>query len=144
MKKLVLAVAAIGLAIPAAPAFADNHEEPALAELDWYRINLMKWKPGKGERAHEIIEMFQKVDEALGQTGVIDFHMATGEWDSIVALPMRQGIAAMGWSENPEGKKWEAEFIRQAGGEDKAKAIWEEFDSLIARQQRHIGHIDRD
>ena len=144
MKKLILTAAAIGLAMPVTPAFADNHEAPALAELDWYRINFIKWEPGKSERAHEIIEMFQKVDAALGHDGVIDFHMSTGEWDSVVALPMRQGIAAMGWAENPEGKKWEAEFIRQVGGEDKAKAIWDEFDSLIARQQRHIGHIDRD
>ena len=143
MKKLLLAAAAFGLAVTPAPVLADDHE-PALAELDWYRINLIKWKPGKGERAHEIIEMFEKTDAALGHDGVIDFHMATGEWDSIVALPMRQGIAAMGWADNPEEKKWEAEFIRQVGGEAKAKALWEEFDSLIARRQRHIGHIDRD
>lgn len=143
MKKLIFTAIALGLAIPAAPVLAQD-AEPELANLDWYRVNFIKWKPGKGERAHEIIEMFEKVDSALGHNDVIDIHMGTGEWDSIVALPMRQGIAAMGWKDNPEGKKWEAEFMRQVGGEEKAKALWEEFDSLIARRQRHIGHIDRD
>ena len=144
MKKLLLTVAAMGLAVPVAPTFAQDAAEPELAKLNWYRVNLIKWKPGKAERAHEIIEMFEKVDAALGYNDVLDFHMGTGEWDSIVAMPMRQGIASMGWSENPDGKKWEAEFVRQMGGEDKAKAIWEEFDSLIDREERHIGHIDQD
>ncbi|SFP07379.1 hypothetical protein [Qipengyuania nanhaisediminis] len=143
MKKLILTAAAIGLAIPATPAFADDHT-PELSKVDWYRVNMIKWKPGKGERAHEIIEMFAKVDAALGYNDVIDFHMQTGDYDSIVALPMRGGIAQLGWAENPEGKKWEAEFVRQVGGEAKAKALWEEFDSLILRQDRQIGHIDRD
>ena len=145
MKKPYLAIAAAAacFAIPA-PLAADNHATPELAALDWYEVIMVKWHPGKGQRAHEIIEMFEKVDETLGYDGVIDIHMNTGEWNSIVAVPMRQGIASMGWKENPEGKKWDDEFIRQAGGEEKAKAIWAEFDSLIAAQQRHIGHIDRD
>ncbi|MBX7541800.1 hypothetical protein [Qipengyuania sphaerica] len=144
MKKLILMAAAIGLAIPAAPALADDHETPELSKVDWYRVSMIKWKPGKGGRAHEIIEMYEKVDKALGWEGVLDFHMQTGEYDSIVALPMRSGIAEMGWATNPAVKQWEAEFARQVGGEEKAKAIWDEFNSLILREDRHIGHIDRD
>ena len=148
MTKFALFAGAIALALPMAvtPAQADNHIEatPELAPIDWYRVMLIKWKPGKGERAHEIIDMFNKVDKTLGMEGSIDIHMGTGEWDSIVALPMRHGIASMGWAKNPENEKWDAEFARQAGGKDKAKALWAEFDSLIASQQRHIGHIDRD
>ena len=115
-----------------------------MSKVDWYRIELVNWKPGKGERAHEIIDMFKKVDAELGNKGVIDIHVSTGEWDSIVALPMIGGIASMGWANDPEEKKWNETFIRQVGDEKKAKALWEEFDSLIAERQRHIGHIDRD
>lgn len=148
MKKMTLFAAAIALAIPAvsAPVLAQDEaaSTPELAELDWYRVMFMKWKPGKARRAHEIIAMFRKVDDALGLESGPDFHMASGKWDSIVALPMRQGIASMGWAGNPEGEKWDAEFARQAGGKEQAEAIWEEFDSLIADSERHIGHIDRD
>lgn len=145
MKKLIIAAAIAGLTVPAItiPVMAQDGS-PELSKVDWYRIEMIKWKPGKGERAHEIIEMFEKVDAELGYKGVVDLHMSTGEWDSIVAIPMREGIASMGWASNPEEKKWDEAFMRQAGNEEKAKALWEEFESLIAERQRHVGHIDQD
>lgn len=145
MKKLLIAFAVAGLAVPlaAVPALAQAGQ-PELSKVDWYRVELIKWKPGKGGRAHEIIEMFEKADVETGMKGVIDIHLNTGEWDSIVAFPMTAGIAQMGWATNPEDKKWEEVFARQVGGEDKAKALYEEFDSLIADRERHVGHIDRD
>ena len=48
----------------------------------------------------------------------------------------------MGWKTNPDNDAWEAEFIKQVGGEDKAKALWAEFDDCILEEQRNIGHID--
>ncbi len=145
MKKLIIATTLAVLAFPStAVSVMAQADTPELSKVDWYRIELIKWKPGKGERAHEIIEMFEKVDKELGFKGVVDFHVSTGEWDSIVAMPMRGGIAQMGWANNPEDKKWDDAFARQVGGMDKAKVLWDEFDSLIAQRQRHIGHIDRD
>lgn len=145
MKKLCIAalIAALASPLSIAPGLAQT-SPPELAKVDWYRVEMIKWKPGKGERAQEIIEMFEKADKEAGMKGVIDIHMNTGEWDTVVAFPMTGGIAQMGWATNPEDKKWEAVFARQVGGEDKAKALYEEFDSLIAERQRHVGHIDRD
>ena len=145
MRKLIVAatLAAFLTPITAVSVMAQS-TPPELSKVDWYRIELVKWKPGKAERAHEIIEMFEKTDAELGFKGVLDFHVSTGEWDSIVAMPMRGGIAQMGWASNPEDKKWDEAFAKQVGGMDKAKAIYEEFDSLMADRQRHIGHIDRD
>ena len=142
MRKLVLFAAALGLGLGATPAFADHHETPELREVDWYRVQFIKWKEGKGGRAHEIIQMFEKVDKALGWNDVIDLHMGTGEWDSVVAMKMRRGIAEMGWKKHPDGEKWDAEFARQVGGEDKAKALFAEFDDCILEQETQIGHID--
>lgn len=145
MKQLLIAFAVAALASPLAIGTTlAQTDQPELSKVDWYRVELVQWKPGKGGRAHEIIEMFEKVDAELGLKGVIDIHMSTGPWDSIVALPMRGGIAQMGWANNPEDKKWDEAFARQVGGEDKAKALYDEFDSLIANRQRHVGHIDRD
>jgi hypothetical protein len=136
---------ALGTSAAALPATAQNATQTQeLLKVDWYDVQLIKWVPGKGGRAHEIIEMYMKTDKELGRTGVIDIHMRTGAWDSIVALPMRNGIAQVGWANNPEEKKWEEAFARQVGGADKAKAINDEFDSLILRSERHVGHIDRD
>ena len=145
MKNFVIAAAIAAMAAPLAAGSAmAQTATPELSKVNWYRVEMIKWKPGKGERAHEIIELFEKADVEAGMKGVIDIHMNTGEWDSVVAFPMTNGIAQMGWASNPEDKKWEAIFARQVGGEDKAKALYEEFESLIANRQRHVGHIDRD
>ncbi|MDZ4307598.1 hypothetical protein [Allopontixanthobacter sp.] len=141
MKKLLIIAAALCVTLPAAPALSQD-AQPELRDVKWYQIHMIRWVSGKGARAHEIIEMFEKVDEALGEQGVLDFHMSTGEWNSIVAFPMKHGIAEMGWKESPEGKKWDAEFARQVGGEDKAKALMDELQTLVAAEQRHVGHID--
>ena len=139
------AALALGTVTAALPAAAqDASATPELMKVDWYDVQLIKWVPGKGGRAHEIIEMFMKTDKELGLSGVMDFHMRTGPWDSIVALPMRGGIAELGWANNPEEKKWDEAFAKQVGGPEKAKAIYDEFNTLILRSERHVGHIDRD
>ena len=141
MKKLLLAAAAIGMGLTtaSAPTIATAQE---MREVDWYYVNMIKWKSGKGERAHEIIQMFEKVDAALGRNDVTDFHMQTGEWHSIVAFKMKDGPQAMAWKANPYNDEWNAEFAKQVGGEDKAKALWAEFNDCILEEQRHVGHID--
>ncbi|MFZ9396175.1 MAG: hypothetical protein ACO25F_08975 [Erythrobacter sp.] len=136
------AALAATMAFGAAPAMADDAATPELRSVNWYRLQFIKWKENKGRRAHEIIETFEKVDAALGWNDVIDFHMGTGEWHSIVAIRMRGGIAEMGWRTNPDGEKWDAELARQLGGEDKAKALMEEFEACIEEQRTEIGHID--
>ena len=141
MKKLLLTVAALGMGLTTVSVPTDATAQE-MREVDWYEIHLIKWKAGKGARAHEIIEMYEKVDEALGRNDVTDFHMQTGEWHSIVAFKMQDGPAAMAWKENPRDKAWEAEFVKQVGGEGKAKALWAEFEDCVLEMQRHIGHID--
>ena len=146
MKKLFLAAAAASFLCVPAPVLADHHEgaKPEMRNVSWYQVNLIKWKEGKGARAHEIIGLFEKVDEALGREGVIDLHMGTGEWNSIVALPMRHGPAAMAWRSNPDDEKWWATFVEQNGGEEQAQALMAEFNGCILEQRRQIGHIDID
>lgn len=105
MRKLIVAATLAAFLRPlTAVSVMAQSTPPELAKVDWYRIELVKWKPGKAERAHEIIEMFKKTDAELGFKGVLDFHLSTGEWDSIVAMPMRGGIAQMGWASNPGDK----------------------------------------
>ncbi len=144
LKKLMIIAAAAfcASALPATTYAQDADVE--LSKVDWYRVSMVKWKPGKAERAHEITEMYQKIDKQLGRTGYMHFHMSTGEWNSIVVFPMRNGIAAMGWANNPDGKEWYDAFVKSVGGEDEAKKIFEEFDSLIADRQLQIGHIDQE
>lgn len=144
MKKLTLAAVAASLITFSgtgayAPLVAQAQE---LREVNWYEIHMIKWKQGKRARAHEIIEMFEATDKALGWNDVMDFHMTTGPWHSIVAVKMRNGIAQMGLKTNPDGDAWDKKFAELHGGEEKAKALFAEFEECIQDQQTHIGHID--
>ena len=144
MKKLTMAaLAASMIALSGVgSAVATVAQAQELREVDWYEIRMIKWKPGKAARAHEIIELFEATDKALGWNDVMDFHMSTGPWNSIVAMKMRGGIAQMGWKTNPDGDAWDKKFAELNGGEEKAKALFAEFEECIQDQQVHIGHID--
>ena len=71
MRKLILATAAMGLALTASPALADDQEQakPEEANVDWYNINMMKWKSGKGDRAHEISTFSRRSTQRLAMMG---------------------------------------------------------------------------
>ncbi|MBV7267307.1 hypothetical protein [Erythrobacter ani] len=142
MRKTLLIAAAIALPMTATPVLADNHAagEPELLDQDWHRVNFVRFHEGKQGRASEIIGMFQKADEAVGRTPPIMIHMNTGPWHMIGAFPMKEGIASMGWAETADDKAWRDAFAEIAGGPDEARALWEEFSSLIAERQRHVGH----
>lgn len=148
MRKLLLTAAAIGLAatMGAAPAIADDHAEakPEQLEQDWYRVNLVKFKEGKQRRAQEIIGMFEKADEAVGEDGPVMVHMNTGPWHMMAFFKMEHGIQELGYAGPSDGGAWRDAFFEIAGGEEEARAIWAEFDSLIHERQRHLGHIHPD
>lgn len=148
MRKILLTTAAFGLATTfgATPAFADGHEagEPEVLKQDWYRVNAIKFKPGNRQRIGEIIDMFEKADEAAGVDGPIILHMNTGNWDMLVFFEMKHGIKQMGWRSTPEGDAWDKAFEEMVGGEDEARKIFEEFQTYIADEQTHIGHIHPD
>ncbi|NNC60455.1 MAG: hypothetical protein HKO05_10750, partial [Erythrobacter sp.] len=128
------------------PAQADNHAEaePKMLEQDWYRVNLVRFKEGKQGRASEIIAMYEKASDAAGQEGPVSVHMNSGPWHLMVFFKMEHGIGEMGWASNPDEAAWDKAFAEIAGGEDQAKKLHDEFSSLIAVRERHIGHIHDD
>ena len=58
------------------------------------------------------------------------------------SFKMKDGIQGMAYQRAQGPDEWDVEFARQVGGEDKAKELMAEFESLIAVEERHIGHID--
>ncbi|MBT8388381.1 MAG: hypothetical protein HKP43_02080 [Altererythrobacter sp.] len=150
MRKILLTAAAFALATTmgagAAPALADGHsaDKPEQLKQDWYRVNLVRFKEGKQGRAQEIIAMFEKTDEAVGRDGPVMVHMNTGKWHMMVFFKMDHGIEQLGYASAADGGAWAAAFNELAGGEEEADKIWQEYTSLIAERERHIGHIHPD
>lgn len=148
MLKLLLTAAAFGLAstMGGTPAIADDHAEakPEMLDQTWYRVNAIKFKQGNQQRIGEIIDMYEAADKAAGVDGPIVVHMNTGAWDMLVFFEMKHGIKQMGWRSTPEGDKWDAAFNEMVGGEEEARKIFTEFQSYVADEQNHIGHIHPD
>ena len=147
MRKIVSVTAAIALAAIPAVAFADGHEEgPTIREnVDYLNIVMVDIKPGKRGRAEEIIrEYFSKASDAAGTQKPYLVHLQTGSWDFIVAWNMEDGPVELTYTNNPDGAKWFAALTEIAGGEEEAQALWDEYQSLIARSNSMLGHHHTD
>lgn len=149
MKKLVLALSAIGLAvsIPTAPVIAQDAAAPERMEgVTWARVVMTKFKTGKRPRAMEIIEnYFAKADSMTGKkSGIHGIHLNSGEWDVIYVFPMEGGPNDLTWATSPGDIAWMAQMTKLAGSEEKAKAILDEFDSLVQSETSFIGHAHPD
>lgn len=148
MKALVMTAAVAALCVPviATPAGAQDMPKAERNDLNWYSIHMVKFKPGKRARAHEIIDnYFIPADKKAGTgAGIIDLHMNTGEWDSVTAFPMTGGPNDMTWDTSPDDAKWMAAMAEMLGGMDKAQAVLNEWDSLVEREVVHVGHVDKD
>lgn len=143
MRKIAsIAAAALLAGIPTA-AMADHHEEgPTIREnAEYMEIRLIDIKPGKRGRAEEIMrEYFMKASAAAGTPQPYAVHLQTGGWDFILAFDLEDGPVEYTYTDTPNGKKWFAALSTLAGGDDKARAIWDEYQSLIARSDVMLGH----
>lgn len=143
MRKLASIATALSLAAVPAVALADHHEEgPTIREnAEYMEIVMVDIKAGKRDRAEEIVrDYFMKATAAAGTQQPYIVHLQTGDWDFLVAWDMKDGPVAFTYTDTPDGKKWRAALAEVAGGEDEAKAIWEEYQSLIARTNSMFGH----
>ena len=147
MRKFASITAAVAMATIPAAAFAEHHEEgPTIREnADYLNIVMIDIKPGKRDRAEEIIEdYFRKASKAAGTQEPYLVHLQTGSWDFIVAWNMEDGPVELTYTSNPDGAKWFAALAELTGGEEQAQALWDEYQSLIARSNSMLGHHHRD
>lgn len=143
---LTLAAAGAMASIPAA-ALAEGHEEgPTIREnAEYMEIVLVDIKPGKRDRAEEIIDdYFMKAAKAAGTQRPYLVHLQTGEWDFIVAWDMNDGPVQFTYTSMPDQRKWMAALAEMTGGEEQAQALMTEYQSLIARTNSMFGHHHRD
>ncbi len=107
----------------------------------WKRVEFVKFKSDKYPRAKELIkDYYAKAGQRSGTPGpslLVD--LVTGEWDMMLVWDMKEGIEEMNWEMSPNDVKWMTAMTEVAGGADKAKAVMDEFSSLIVRDTRYIG-----
>lgn len=141
MKTFALVPLCLAFAL-ATPAAAQEMKPERITDVTWHMVEFIKFAPGKRARGMEIIEKyFAAADRDLGREGqVIDVHFDTGEWDSIVVFPMAGGPADLSWATSPEDVKWMTALAKRAGGMEKAQALLDEWNTLLASNARQVGH----
>ena len=140
----VLAVSA-AFTMFAVPASAQEDDGGPITQGDDARYvtsTVVKFKPGKRERAFEIIaEHFVPAGEAAGTPGPLGtIHFQTGEWDAIFVWNLEGGMADLEWYRSEDNIKWAAALAEQEGGEEAAGELMAEYRSLIAEAETNVGH----
>ena len=136
-------VAAAAVCLCASGAAAQEMKAERMKDVSFHSVEFVKFHAGKRERAMEIVEKyFAPADRDMtgGQSTVIDLHMMTGPWDAIVVFPMNGGPGDMSWATSPDDIKWMEALGKRAGGADKAKALLDEWNTLVARSEEHVAH----
>lgn len=119
---------------------AEELKPKKLENVQYLSISYTDFKPGKTDRAMEIIRNhFFKASKAAGTQVPYIVRLQSGEWDMVTAWTLNEGYASMEWELSADGIKWMQAFIKQEGKE-KSKEIRDEFDSLIQRSNHVIDY----
>jgi hypothetical protein len=107
----------------------------------WKTIVFVQFKEGKMDRVREIIRNYfaKAADKAGTPQPSLATELATGEWNMMLVWDMKEGLEQMNWETNPNDVKWMTAMNDIAGGADKAKAILDEWSSLIVRTTSYLG-----
>ena len=139
MKAWMMAAACAALCVPSV-AMAQEPKAERAEGARWFMVEMVKFLPGKRERAAEIAEgPFTKASNDIGG-GVIDLHFDTGEWDFITVFPMAGGPGDLTWQTSPVDVQFMNAVAKHAGGMDGAKKLFAEWNTLVAKSERHIAH----
>ncbi|MHA7112314.1 hypothetical protein ACRTDU_19480 [Sunxiuqinia elliptica] len=139
MKKISLLL--VMLLFLASGLFAQDEIKPSKFEnVSWHEVVFIDFKPGKVERAKEIIEEYKAAGKAAGVTGPETHWFMTGEYNMMLIWTMKGGPADLEWRRSPDGVKWWTEFIKQQGSKEAAEALQKEYASLVLKTTSYITH----
>jgi len=141
--KLIAASAAV--LFFAVPALAQDEDMGALTwgeDAKYVVTTVIKFKPGKRERAMEIIDEYYlpAVEKDGTAPPKLIVHMQTGHWDMAVIWDLAGGTADLEWYRSPDAVKWREALVEIAGSEEEAAKIQEEYGATIADSMANIGH----
>ena len=140
-----LLVLSSALAMFAVPASAQDDEGGPQTQGDdarYVSVTYVNYKPGKRERAFEIIaEHFKPAGEKAGVPGPLGtIHFQTGKWDAMFVWKMEGGMADLEWYRSEEDIKWYEALAEQEGGEEAAGELIAEYQACIAHAETDVGH----
>lgn len=145
-KVFVVSAALTLLANPASAQDDEGGPQTQGEDARYVSATLVKYKPGKRERAFEIIaDHFKPAGEKAGTPGPLGvIHFQTGEWDAIFVWNLKGGMADLEWYRSENDIKWFAALVEQEGGEEAAGELIAEYQGLIDHAETDVGHYHDD
>lgn len=112
---------------------AEEQKPKKFADVEYMSITYTDFKPGKVDRAMEIItDHYFPASKTAGTQVPYIIRLQSGEWDMATAWTLKEGYSSMEWEISAEGIKWMQAFNKKEGTE-KSKELRDEFNSLIQR-----------
>jgi len=141
-KSLAVAAAFTLFAVPASAQDDEGGPQTQGDDAHYISARLVKFKPGKRERAMEIIaDHFKAAAEKAGLPGPLGtIHYQTGEWDALFVWDLEGGMADLEWYRSEDDLKWWAALVELEGGEDAAGELMAEYQSLVDKTEIDVGH----
>jgi hypothetical protein len=145
MKKLlaVLCILAIvAFVFPTASRAQQANKPMRYENVAWKTITYVKFVSGKRNKALGIIrDHFQKAAQTARLPGPAMYEMRTGEWDLVLVWEMKEGVENLTWERSPNSVAWFKALGEQEGGADKAQALYDEYNSLVAEGHSEIAML---
>lgn len=140
IRKTIVSVCLASSFAFALPVTAQEMKAEREENVSYYRVEMVKFHHGKRPRGAELVDKyFAPADRDVGGT-VIDLHLMTGDWDFITLFPMSGGPADLTYTTSPDEVRWLTALGKRAGGTAAAKKLTDEWDTLVAKREWHVGH----
>ena len=111
---------------------AQEEPKPVKHEnVSWHQVVLVDYKPGKVDKAKEIIKLYQAAGQAAETEAPEMIWFMSGEHDLMLIWTLEDGPSDLEWKFSPDGVKWWKEFINQQGSKEEAEKIQAKYMDLI-------------
>jgi hypothetical protein len=145
MKRFIAVLCILAIGVPAFPAASQAQQEnkPMRYEnVAWKTITYVKFVAGKRNKALGIIrDHFMKAGQTAGTPGPTMYEMRSGKWDLVLVWDMKEGVESLTWERSPDGVAWFKALSEQEGGADKAQALYDEYNSLVAEGHSELAML---
>ncbi|NBB72694.1 MAG: hypothetical protein GVY35_03330 [Bacteroidetes bacterium] len=112
--------------------------------VTWNGVSLIDYKPGKKDRAMEIVSnYFIPAYKEVGIPVASAIELQTGPWDILLIGHMEDGPSMLTWETSPQEVRVQAAMLEIVDDQEEMQAIVDEYQSLIDRSTAHFGFSGR-
>lgn len=144
MKYLAIATAAaVAMTGLAGEALAQDAEAKQRENTTTHAVYMVKINWGKGAEFEERVKLQNEVAVSLGETPAQIHHVMTGDYDRMIIVEMKEGMAALDWEMTPSDAAFRNAMIARMGA-DEYEAWIQKWPEITERPKVFYTHTHSD